>query len=279
MSLFVNYLNTFLEKNENDKKIKTAFNKNSKVVTFLTLKGGVGKTTLAYCLAKELTAESNSVLVIDMDPQANLSLLLDPKNKIYNSSVSSIYNILFEDFLLGNAIQTTNSKNLSIIFSNDELSLLNQKSQKKHLNLFSQMMRLLKTKYDYIIIDCPPTSSVIHAMSIMNSDIVLSPILFDAFSLQGAIKTISDVSDISQKYKVELKHKIIFNRINSLDPLIVERASKIREIIPPNYWLTSLSDKGSEFDFSNQQFDEFQSITEFVQSNRHQNNIEMKLGQ
>ena len=261
MNLFSNYVSTIFEKNE---KSKSHSQKECQVITFLTLKGGVGKTTLACSLAKELSEKNKSIIMLDLDPQGNLSLFF---NHLHETNHESIYNILFDGSQIKNAIKKTNFRNIHVIHANDELSLLNQLAQKKHINRFSQLIQFLKTTYDFIIIDCPPTSSVLHAMSVMNSNYVFSPMFLDTFSLQGIIKTIADVSDIELKYKINLAHKIIFNKVNSSDPLVVERANKIREIIPPNYWLASISDKGSEFNFETDSVSEFQDIIEFLESN------------
>lgn len=258
---------------ENFKKIKWHASlghpaqKRAIVATFLTLKGGVGKTTLAFELSKYISLQNARILVIDLDPQANMTLALSEMSFDEIENQISFYDIMFENKFFKTSVLKTKFNNIDLLPSTSLNAMINQS---KDARLFSKSQRLIKhlrTQYDFIIMDCNPTSSVSHAMAVINSDIVFSPILLDAFSIQGLNKTIQDVKNICGQFGSTVKHHVLFNKLND-HASEVEKANHIRGLLPQQSCLASFSFWNSEADnqieVSNRMSGELDVIYQFL---------------
>lgn len=170
-----------------------------KVISIVNNKGGVAKTTSTINISSALAKMGKRVLMIDLDPQASLSVNfgLDPLEKAYNIST-----ILTEDINLEEVICPTYIENLDLIISNIELS-------KAEFVLISKIGRenLLKKKidkfvanhtgeYDYIIIDNSPSLGILTINSLMASDYVIAPTDPTYFSLKGLEILTSTIGEI-----------------------------------------------------------------------------------
>ncbi len=226
---------------KNKNRFSTDFPSENRCVSinFLTLKGGVGKTTLATELSQFLSKKNARVLAVDLDPQSNFSLSLSEMDFDSIENLKCFYDVIYNNIPVQSAIIKTKF-NIDLLPSTGINSLINQSQDPRLITKSRQILSELKKNYDYIIYDSNPTASVSHAISVLNSDYIFSPILIDLFSVQGLKKTMSDVKDICRQFNHRIQHKIIFNKIGS-DPLIAERAEQIRNILPPNSWLASLS--------------------------------------
>jgi cellulose biosynthesis protein BcsQ len=238
-------LNTILnslQRKKLNKELNSVTPKSSQayVVSFVTLKGGVGKTTLAYELIQQMAAKKIKILAIDLDPQANLTLALSEMDFDRIEEQTCLFEVLSEKINPLNAIINTKS-NIDLLPSNSLNSLINQSQDVRLIERMRQAISYLKTKYDFIIIDCGPTTSVAHALAVISSDLALTPIGLDAFSLQGLHKTILDIQNISKAYKHKINHKVLFNKLNA-DQNIVALAEKIRDSLDENLWLASFSE-------------------------------------
>lgn len=162
------------------------------IITITNNKGGTSKTTTAQCLAVGLSIHNKKVLLIDSDPQSNLTyvfnLLKAPKN---------LYNLYTNTCNIEECIYTASFKyedkehKLDLIPSSHLLSNADNEFLKEpYLSLGCQT--LLKTKldkiknnYDYIIIDTPPTLAILTLNALMSSNTAIVPMQTDVFSLQG----------------------------------------------------------------------------------------------
>lgn len=239
-------LNSILE---NFKKIKlnkahqlfgTAAPSPALVINFLTLKGGVGKTTLAFELSKHLAEKKYRVLAIDLDPQANLTLALTEMDFDEIENQTCFFEMMFENKSFSSTVLKTQHENIDLLPSTSVNSLINQSKDPQLLPRAKRLMSQLKKSYDYIIFDCNPTASVSHAMASLNSNIVISPILLDAFSIQGLSKTMIDIKDICDQFEHKLKHGVIFNKIKNT-PNDLEKIEHITELLPEGTWLSRCS--------------------------------------
>ena len=161
----------------------------AKVITFINMKGGVGKTTLAVNCAYTLSkVENKRVLLIDMDPQMNAtqySLTSEQVNKIIENRTLSSYKFLSTEY------KVNPNEDFDFIFkSANSFDIIPSSLYIMNLNLMSNPCKLnqfikehLSDKYDVIIIDCPPTISEYTKISLLASDMYLVPIKADPLSI------------------------------------------------------------------------------------------------
>jgi chromosome partitioning protein len=178
-----------------------------KVISFLNQKGGVGKTTMAYNTAYALAEEGHKVLCLDLDPQANLSLLFDAEKTgeihIHHLLINSIRELkalhvgsLIDDVLIKNkgvdllaAGQELSGFELSVAGINSPRQLI--------LKAFLEKNDLLN-RYDYIIIDCPPTLGLLVVNILCASQGVMIPFKADDFSRKGLAHFYDVLGDVSE---------------------------------------------------------------------------------
>lgn len=170
----------------------------SNVVSFINMKGGVGKTTLAvnvgYTLSKEF---GKKVLLIDVDPQMNATqytLNNSQVKYIMENPKSSLYGILYEiDLPAVTSSQSKENKNNTIISINNNFDIIPSHLGLMSLDLDKHPYKLkqymkdnnLKSKYDTVIMDLPPTISIYTMISLLASDHYLVPIKTDYLSFFG----------------------------------------------------------------------------------------------
>ena len=143
------------------------------VISVINQKGGVGKTTTTINLATALAKKGKKILIIDLDPQGNATTGLGKSN---NDEEKSVNNVLIGKTSAENVIQESSVKGLDLIGSNVNLSglevetandanrafLLKEILKKENNSLFND--------YENIIIDCPPSLSLLTVMSLVSAD-------------------------------------------------------------------------------------------------------------
>lgn len=153
------------------------------LITFNSLKGGVGKTTILYALANELTKRNNRVLIVDLDSQCNTSSLF---GKEYNPD-KNVYN-LFKKLNMEENIISVRS-NLDLIPGSIKTSILsneviNQVSRERILFKALRKSKIIE-KYDYVLFDTHPDFSIVTQNALIISDMIISPINPNQFSFQS----------------------------------------------------------------------------------------------
>ena len=154
-----------------------------KVVSIANQKGGVGKTTTAVNLSTLLAKKGKKVLLIDTDPQGNATSGLGIDKNVELST----YDLLISDVTAEEIIQDTAIKNLDISPSNinlagAEVQLVSMMSREQRMK---EKIDVIRNKYDYIIIDCPPSLGLITLNAFTASDSVLIPVQCEYFALEG----------------------------------------------------------------------------------------------
>lgn len=154
------------------------------IYALVNQKGGVGKTTTAINLGAYLAQLNQRVLLIDLDPQANATSCLGiDKHKVR----TSVYDILIEDAKPADAILVSPKLNLSLLPSSPELSgadveLVNELARESRLKA---RLSSIKDNYDYILVDCPPSLSLLTVNALVTAQAVVIPVQCEYLALEG----------------------------------------------------------------------------------------------
>ena len=196
------------------------------IISIVNQKGGTGKTTTTLNLSSALAKLGKHVLALDMDAQGNLG---------YSLGLESAHTIV--DVLEG-------SKNLSEVLQESEgfqvassdmrlvdveLSLGEVKDRHRVL---SDKVEVLASSFDYVLIDCPPSLSILAVNALYASDYVIIPMLMEVLSLQGLDQIIQTIEKINSGYQKELE-------VLGILPVMVDKRRKlsteVRDYIQENY--------------------------------------------
>jgi chromosome partitioning protein len=176
------------------------------IISIANQKGGVGKTTTAVNLAASLAITEKKVLLIDFDPQANATSSLgfykgDYEFDIYHTLIGA-KNI--DDVVLNTAIETLDliPSNIGLVAIEKELDNL----KNRELTLKKILKPILK-KYDYVIIDSPPTLGTITINALCASNSIIIPIQCEFFALEGAAQLLNTIKLIQRTKNPSLKIK------------------------------------------------------------------------
>ena len=157
-----------------------------RIMTIANQKGGVGKTTTAVNLAASLAQHGSRVLVIDLDPQGNASTALDVDHR---AGVPSVYDVLVDDRALAEVIQPAGEMPglfcvpATIDLAGAEIELVPLVA--RETRLLRSIDQLDTTKFDYVLIDCPPSLGLLTVNALVAAEEVLIPIQCEYYALEG----------------------------------------------------------------------------------------------
>ncbi|MGI6113940.1 MAG: ParA family protein [Mahellales bacterium] len=215
----------------------------SKVIAVANQKGGVGKTTTNVNLSACLAVAGKRVLTIDIDPQGNTSSGLG----IDKNNVSmSIYDVLINEGNIEQAIIPTKVENLDIVPSNIQLAgaEIEMVSMISREQVLKRALESIRDRYDYILIDCPPSLGLITINALTAADKVLVPIQCEYYALEGLSQLMNTIKlvtkHLNNKLEVEGVVLTMFDARTNLSIQVVEEVKKYfrnkvyRTIIPRN---------------------------------------------
>jgi len=177
------------------------------ICVFVNQKGGVGKTTSAINIGAYLAEAGKAVLLVDFDAQANLSSGIGA-----NPLKPGIYELLCDEVTAEQATRKTAVKNLEVIPADPDLSgaaveLIDQKERNYFLK---KALAPLRSKYDYILIDCPPSLGQLTMNGLAAADSILIPMQCEYFAMEGLLQLLETAKSVQKGLNPSLKIGGIF---------------------------------------------------------------------
>lgn len=174
------------------------------VISVVNQKGGVGKTTTAVNLSSALALDGRRVLLIDMDPQANSTSSI--LGRVAEDQLT-VYEVLYDRNMIDDAIRPTEINNLYLIpsgidLAGAEIELVSAISRESRLK---KALQKIKEKFDFLLIDCPPSLGLLTLNSLTASDFIIVPVQCEYFALEGLGKLIETYDLVKDNLNTELE--------------------------------------------------------------------------
>lgn len=224
-----------------------------RIIAIANQKGGVGKTTTAINLSACLAERGQKVLVIDIDPQGNTTSGLGIDK---DEQENTIYELMISDLKIKDAILETEFENLNLIASNVNLSgaeidLIGIEDREYVLK---NKVKDIRDEYDYIILDCPPSLSMLTVNAMTTADTVLVPIQCEYYALEGLTQLIHTVNLVKERLNPALELEgVVFTMFDSRTNLSLQVVENVKDnlhqtiyktIIPRNVRLAEAPSHG-----------------------------------
>ena len=197
-----------------------------KTIVVINQKGGVGKTTTAHNFGYGLLKKKKKVLLIDLDPQENLTFTVTGQVNFKES----IFDVLVGDIDINQAIHHIGK--MDIIPSSQALSIISKYlDEGEKENTLKNRLKALKENYDFIIIDTPPALGNLTVNALTGSDETIITAQADIFSLQGIGQLAQSINAIKEYSNPKLEIKgILLTRYNKSSILTKDMTENIQEI-------------------------------------------------
>ncbi len=256
----IDFLPRFVYDKYNNKRNKqvNVYNKRmgakivGKIISVANQKGGVGKTTTTINLSTMLAKKGKKVLLIDADPQGNATSGVGAEKEVEYST----YDILVSDVEMVQALEKTIIKNLLVCPSNinlagAEVELVSMMSREQRLK---EKLEEIKDKFDYILIDCPPSLGLITLNAFTASDSVLIPVQCEYYALEGLGQLLNTVNlvkkHLNKNLEVEGALLTMYDARTNLSNQVVKEVKKYfgdkvyKTVIPRNVRLSEAPSYG-----------------------------------
>jgi chromosome partitioning protein len=223
----------------------------ARTVVFVNQKGGVGKTTTAINLGAYLALQGERTLLVDFDPQANLTSGVGG-----SAAKKGIYEVVSGQAGIRDVIRPTKIEGLSLVPSSIDLSgatveLVDKEDRNGYLK---RALAVVAADFDYILIDCPPSLGVLTLNGLVAADEVIIPLQCEYFALEGLSLILQTVSLVQKSMNTRLKvGGIVFTMYDSRTKLaqeVVQQVSEyfkdrvFRTIVPRNVRLSEAPSHG-----------------------------------
>ena len=223
-----------------------------RILSVANQKGGVGKTTTSVNLATAMSAIGKKVLLVDLDPQGNASTGLGIKR---SSLRTSTYDVIFEDASVTETVKQTKVPGLDVLpssvhLSGAEIELVGARRREYRL----QEALRVPMDYDYVIIDCPPSLSLLTLNALVASDSIVVPLQCEFYALEGLSHLVKTIERVQKTFNSRLEiHGVVltmFDKRNNLSGMVAKDVRKYfgdkvyKTVIPRNVRLSEAPSYG-----------------------------------
>ena len=208
-----------------------------KVIAIANQKGGVGKTTTAINLSAGLAYRGRKTLLVDCDPQGNATTGMG----VDRSRVKSIYDVMLRDVPAADAITSTRFGDIigaSPDLAGANIELVNMPGREYVL---MHKLRSIRSRYDYIFIDCPPSLELLTLNALIAADSVLVPVQAEFYALEGLSDLSGTIRRINQRMNPALKLEgLVLTMYDSRTKLALDVEATLREHFPGLVYETTI---------------------------------------
>ncbi len=247
-----------------------------KIIAFANQKGGVGKTTTCINVAAYIAAMGKNVLIIDMDPQGNATSGVGIEK---NNDLKTLYNVIDKELIIDEVILPTCLYGLDIVpatvdLAGAEIDLV-QMNAREHV--VKNALNRIKDKYDFILIDCPPSLGLLTVNALTAADSVIIPIQCEFFALEGLTQLMNTIRLIIHHLNPELKIEgVVLTMKDNRSNLVAQVSEEVRKFfntkvydtyIPRNIRLAEAPSHGLPillYDTSSKGANAYQSLAEEI---------------
>ncbi|WP_454442631.1 ParA family protein [Vibrio bathopelagicus] len=224
-----------------------------RIVAIANQKGGVGKTTTCVNLAASMAATKRKILVVDLDPQGNATMASGVDK--YQVEATA-YDLLVEDSPFDEVVCRSTSGNYDLIAANSDVTA----AEIKLMEVFAREVRLknalasIRSNYDFIFIDCPPSLNLLTINAMAAADSVLVPMQCEYFALEGLTALMDTISKlaavVNEDLKIEGLLRTMYDPRNRLSNEVSDQLKKhfgnkvYRTVIPRNVRLAEAPSHG-----------------------------------
>ena len=214
--------------------------KMSRIIAIANQKGGVGKSTTSINLSACLAEKGKKVLVVDIDPQGNTSSGLGiDKNRLE----TSVYDVLIDEENINNCICKDVFENLDILpanvnLSGAEIELIDIGLEDRSYVLKNRLAEV-KDNYDYVIIDCPPSLSILTVNALTSANSVIVPIQCEYYALEGISQLIKTIELVKERLNSDLFIEgVVFTMYDSRTNLSAQVIENVKDNLNENIYDT-----------------------------------------
>ena len=209
-----------------------------RIIAIANQKGGVGKTTTAINLSACLAEKGQKVLSIDMDPQGNMTSGLGvDKDEVEKT----VYDLIIGEAEIDEVIQKDVMENLDVIPTNIDLSAAEIEligiDDKEYI--VRNAVHKVRDNYDYIIIDCPPSLSMLTINAMTTADSVLVPIQCEYYALEGLSQLMHTVQLVKERLNPVLEMEgVVFTMYDARTNLSLQVVENVKDNLHQNIYKT-----------------------------------------